>query len=151
VPVGYDAVIKDSQNNASGPESYNFAHSNHGQIYLTVGGGGGPLYSCTTTAGWLIRCDSQYSFAKFTINGDTLTMQALKADGAVLDDGFTISKTRVTTLTLDLKEDGSDSSVNLLGPASYTLGWMRAKATACAAPGKWSGSKLLSGSDFFSP
>lgn len=91
-PLTYDSLIKDNSNNF-GPEVYNFSTAGHGQIYLLVGGGGASLHPCSTTPpDWIIRCDSEYSFAHVVIDNDVLTFQALRSDGSILDDGFTVTK-----------------------------------------------------------
>ncbi|UJS17476.1 MAG: fibronectin type III domain-containing protein [Candidatus Jettenia sp.] len=91
-PLAYDSIIKDDSDNF-GPEVYDFSDAGHGQIYLVVGGGGAELHPCSTTLpNWVIRCDSEFSFARVTINTNTLTFQALRSDGSILDDGFTIRK-----------------------------------------------------------
>ena len=92
MPVGYNAVVKRTDNNSNQPELYDFTPKDHGQIYVTTGGGGKPLYSCPSLPAFMIRCDAAYSFGRFTIDSSRLTFTALRSDGTVLDDGFTITK-----------------------------------------------------------
>lgn len=92
MPMANNVVIKDTQNNASGPEAYVFNGSNHGQVYLVTGGGGQTKDSCPAIPSFVIRCDSTYSFGKMTITDGLLTVQGINASGTLMDDGFTISK-----------------------------------------------------------
>ena len=48
--------------------------------------------------------------------------------------------------TVDLKVNGSDSTIYLQEPADYTLTWTSQNANTCSASNAWSGSKALSGS-----
>ncbi|WKZ15720.1 MAG: fibronectin type III domain-containing protein [Candidatus Jettenia caeni] len=116
-PLAYNALIKDNSNNF-GPEAYNFSTAGHGQIYLVVGGGGAGLHPCSTTLpDWVIRCDSEYSFAHVIIDNDILTFQALRSDGTVLDDGFTITKSPSANRP-PVVSAGPDQTITLSGSAS---------------------------------
>ncbi len=52
--------------------------------------------------------------------------------------------------TVDLKVNGSDSSITLQAPATYTLTWTSANATSCSASNAWSGNQSLNGSQYYS-
>jgi uncharacterized repeat protein (TIGR01451 family) len=51
---------------------------------------------------------------------------------------------------VDLKVNGSDSTVYLSSPASYTVSWTSSNAQSCSASGAWSGTKSLNGAEGFS-
>jgi hypothetical protein len=93
MPVAYNEAIKDRTHTSGTPDKYNFAGKDHGQIYITTGGGGKPLYSCPDKPpAFIIQCADAYSLGTFTINGPNLTYKAIRSDGSLLDDGFAIVK-----------------------------------------------------------
>ena len=69
--------------------------------------------------------------------------------GAVATDSVTVSV--MDPPTVDLKVNNQDGPLTLSSPASFTLSWVSQAATSCMvtnAEGAWSGSKVLSGSQF---
>jgi len=57
-----------------------------GVIHLTVGGGGAPLYSCTSPTPPFVKvCRSTFCFARVDIDGCRLTLTGFDQSGAVID------------------------------------------------------------------
>ncbi len=79
---------------------------------------GAGLHPCSTTLpNWVIRCDSEYSFAHVIIDNDILTFQALRSDGTVLDDGFIITKSPSANRP-PVVSAGPDQTITLSSSAS---------------------------------
>jgi hypothetical protein len=68
------------------------ADRNHPITQIVGSGGGGGLSSALYATPHLAVQAQQYHYMAFTVNGDQLSGQAIKADGTVLDS-FTITKT----------------------------------------------------------
>jgi hypothetical protein len=60
-------------------------------VELTVGGGGAPLYTPATGQPNIVTYTKVYSFAEFTISGNTLTAKVVNNTGVTIDT-FTITK-----------------------------------------------------------
>jgi PhoD-like phosphatase./Calcineurin-like phosphoesterase. len=63
----------------------------NGVVELTVGGGGAPLYTPATGQPYIVTYTKVYSFAEFTISGNTLTAKVVNNTGVTIDT-FTITK-----------------------------------------------------------
>ncbi|MGZ6346374.1 MAG: CBM96 family carbohydrate-binding protein [Anaerolineales bacterium] len=63
----------------------------NGVVELTVGGGGAPLYTPASGQPNIVTYTKAYSFAEFTISGNTLTAKVVNNSGVTIDT-FTITK-----------------------------------------------------------
>src|SRR3989339_118210 len=59
---------------------------------------------------------------------------------------FNVSQ-QVNYPTVYIKVNGTDGSISLISPASYTLSWTSNNASSCSASGAWSGSKNVFGTE----
>jgi hypothetical protein len=57
--------------------------------YLTLGGGGAPLVPATCTQSYVVTAESTNHFARFDVNGDTMTVTVIKPDSSIVET-FTI-------------------------------------------------------------
>ncbi len=76
---------------------------------------------------YAINCSNQYGSASDTVIVNVSQQQILP--------------------TVDIKVNGSDGTITLNSPASYTLNWASNNANTCSASGSWSGSKSINGSE----
>jgi uncharacterized protein (TIGR03437 family) len=60
------------------------AASDGGAVYITTGGGGADLHRVTPSA-LIARSVSEHHYLRCAIDGETLTIEALRADGSLLD------------------------------------------------------------------
>jgi hypothetical protein len=97
---------------------------------------------------------SQYGTGTFckTITGlyscTTYYYQAFSRNSAGTSSGEIKSfKTVCPAVTVDLKVNNSDSTINLNYKDKVTVSWTSENATTCSASGDWSGMKSTSGSE----
>ncbi len=74
-----------------GHNHYYARASVNGVTHLTVGGGGAPLYTPSSTYPNIVKTYQGYSFGEFSINGNVLTANIVNSSGAVVDS-FSITK-----------------------------------------------------------
>jgi len=67
------------------------APSDKGPVYLTLGGGGSPLYIKTTQNEWSTKFISAYSFAYVEVAGRKVSVTIYGKDGEALD-AFELTK-----------------------------------------------------------
>ena len=63
----------------------------NGIVELTVGGGGAPQYTPASGQPDIVTYSKSYSFAEFTVSGNTLTAKVISNSGATIDT-FTVTK-----------------------------------------------------------
>lgn len=74
----------------SGHEHVYEHHRVKGVDYVVTGGGGAVTYGCVRQASYKIKCVSAHHFALLAVQGDQITVTAIKPSGEVLDR-FTIT------------------------------------------------------------
>jgi hypothetical protein len=57
--------------------------------FLTLGGGGAPLIPATCTQPYVVTAESTNHFARFDVNGDTMTVTVIRPDGSIVET-FTV-------------------------------------------------------------
>ena len=72
-----------------GPGPYNLA--GEGTIYVTTGGGGKTLQGLSPPAPWTAYAELAYHFTRVAVDGDTLRLEVVRADGSV-GDTLTVEK-----------------------------------------------------------
>jgi hypothetical protein len=81
----------------------------------------------------------------------TYSYQAVARNSAGTTFGSTFSfMTRCQPVSVDLKVNGSDGTINVNYGTSLNLTWTSSNANSCSASGAWSGSKSLTGSETIS-
>ena len=105
--------------------------------------------SCSASNSWSGSKSTYGSEAYSSMsNGSyTYSISCSNANGSASDSVIVNVSQSNLYPTVDLKVNGSDSSISLNSPAYYTLSWTSANAQTCYASNYWSGSKNLSGSE----
>jgi len=99
--------------------------------------------SCTASNGWTgTKAVSGFETTALLTANKTYTINCTGSFGSVSD---TVNVTVTRVPVVDLKINGSDTSVTLEKGIAPTLAWTQTGATSCTASGGWTGTKAVAG------
>lgn len=102
--------------------------------------------SCTASDGWTgtKAVSGSQATGLLTVN-KVFKLTCTGAAGGSVSDSVAVNVVR--TPIVDLKINGSDTSVTLDRGIAPTLAWIQTGGTSCAASGGWSGAKAIAGGE----
>ena len=105
--------------------------------------------SCSASGAWSGSKNvfGTESSSNVGVGNYTYTITCSNLAGSATDSVTVNVSQQVNYPTVDIKVNGTDGSISLISPASYTLSWTSNNASSCSASGAWSGSKNVFGTE----